>query len=349
MARHLAFLYILLIVYASLHPFTGWRDSGAALFDFLTAPWPRYFTATDLGLNVLAYVPLGMLLVPALQPGLKPAFAAVVAVVAAGLVSFTMETLQHFLPSRVPSNVDLACNIAGAVIGSLLGLRFGGTFADGGGLTRWRERRIFHGGLGDTGLALMALWLLTQLNPEILLFGNGDLRALLGLPAPTAFTAERYFAIEQAVTASGAISAGLIFWQLMRSRSLWLLGTLFLLALLVRTLAAAILVEPNHSGQWLTPGNMLGFGFGMSALVLCLWLPAQVQAIIAALALLAGTALVNLAPENPYLAETLARWHQGHFLNFNGLTRLASTLWPFFALAFLLVFGPARANQARYG
>jgi hypothetical protein len=55
---------------------------------------------------------------------------------------------------------------------------------------------------------------------------------------------------------------------------------------------------------------------------------------------------VNLAPENPYLAYSLAVWRQGHFLNFNGLTRLVSTLWPFAALAYVLAV-VARARGAR--
>jgi hypothetical protein len=37
------------------------------LLDFLSAPWPRYYTGFDLAANILAYVPLGFLLVPALQ------------------------------------------------------------------------------------------------------------------------------------------------------------------------------------------------------------------------------------------------------------------------------------------
>ena len=58
---------------------------------------------------------------------------------------------------------------------------------------------------------------------------------------------------------------------------------------------------------------------------------------LAALALMAGAILVNLAPPNPYSAAALAVWRQGHFLNFNGLTRLVATLWPFLTLPFLLL------------
>ena len=64
-------------------------------------------------------------------------------------------------------------------------------------------------------------------------------------------------------------------------------------------------------------------------------MPARASLLLAALALIAGTLLVNLAPANPYSAAALAAWRQGHFLNFNGLTRLVASLWPFLALPFL--------------
>ena len=63
---------------------------------------------------------------------------------------------------------------------------------------------------------------------------------------------------------------------------------------------------------------------------------------LAALSLMAATVLGNLAPPNPYSLAALAAWRQGHFLNFNGLTRLVATLWPFLTLPFL--FLTARRN-----
>ena len=50
-----------------------------------------------------------------------------------------------------------------------------------------------------------------------------------------------------------------------------------------------------------------------------------------------GPVLVNLTPYNPYSVAALAVWRQGHFLNFNGLTRLTATLWPFLALPALVL------------
>jgi len=122
----------------------------------------------------------------------------------------------------------------------------------------------------------------------------------------------------------------------MRQPSAWLLGVLFLLALLVKALTAAILLDPGRAMDWMTPGVVMGAGIGTGILVMALILPAQAQATVAATALLAGTVLVNLGPQNPYLADTLSRWHQGHFLNFVGLTRLASIVWPFLAMAFII-------------
>ena len=48
LSRHLALAYTALIIYASLHPFSGWRDSALSPFAFLEAGWPRYWTGFDL-------------------------------------------------------------------------------------------------------------------------------------------------------------------------------------------------------------------------------------------------------------------------------------------------------------
>lgn len=342
LAATLALAYALLIAYASVYPLTEWHASGAPLSAFLTAAWPRYYSAFDLGLNVAAYLPLGFLAVPALQPALRPGSAAVLAVALGAGLSLGVELAQHFLPSRVPSNLDLAANLIGMLAGSALGLRYGALFAAGGGLDRWRARRIVRGRAGDLGLTLMALWLLTQLNPEALLFGNGDLRAMLGLAAPVEFSAERHQAVELLVAATGFVAAGLIARETLRESSGWLIATLMLLALATKALAWAVLVGPEAFAQWITPGNRLGVLVGAAVLLPALLLAPPARVAVAALALLASTALVNLAPENPYSVQVLARWYQGHFFNFNGLTRLAASAWPFLALAYLV----GRAQRA---
>ena len=56
---------------------------------------------------------------------------------------------------------------------------------------------------------------------------------------------------------------------------------------------------------------------------------------------------LNLAPENPYLHNMLQFWNPSQFLNFNGLTRLICSLWPFLALPWLMIYRPRR-NESDY-
>ena len=114
--RYLALTYTALVVYASLHPFSGWRDLGLSPFAFLDAGWPHYWTGFDLGVNVAAYIPLGFLLALTLARLPGRASAAIAAAIIGGLLSFGLESLQTWLPARVPSNLDLACNTLGASI-----------------------------------------------------------------------------------------------------------------------------------------------------------------------------------------------------------------------------------------
>ena len=62
----------------------------------------------------------------------------------------------------------------------------------------------------------------------------------------------------------------------------------------------------------------------------------------AAVLLMAATVLGESAPPNPYLAASLKVWQQGHFFNFNGLTRLVSAAWPFIALGYLIYLASRR-------
>lgn len=333
---HLAAAFTLLVIYASLHPFSGWRDSGAPMFAWLTAAWPRYFTVFDLVTNVLAYLPLGFFWSTTFQAALRRHHAALAATVIAMTISFFMETLQNFLPTRVSSNVDLGCNTLGGALGAILAIGRGRTLLAGGRLEAWRQRWFIAGNLGDAGLIIAGLWLLSQLNPETLLFGTGDLRSLLDLEGAISFDVERFPRIETAIAAANTLAAGLLVSCLMRRRRL--VGVLLVLAtaLLVRTFAAMLLESPEHAFHWLTPGNSVGVAIGLLLLLPCLALTPSLRRALTGMALLFATVLVNLSPENPYLSVAAQIWKQGHFLNFNGLTRLASALWPFLALPWLL-------------
>ena len=95
---------------------------------------------------------------------------------------------------------------------------------------------------------------------------------------------------------------------------------------------------------WLTQGAQLGLVIGIVVALAAVALPRAVRLILAVL-LMAATVLVNLAPPNPYLALSLKVWQQGHFLNFNGLTRLVSAAWPFIALGYLMYLASRRRGR----
>jgi len=333
--RYLALAYGLLVAYACLHPFAGWQPNGLPLFDFLSAPWPRYYRGLDIVLNVLGFLPLGFLLAAASPVRWPRLLVVLITFLGASLLSLSLETLQNFLPTRVASNLDLGANAIGALVGSVLGVLGGRRlFAEGGWLHHWHEHRLIHGHLGDLGVVLVALWLLTQLSPETLLFGVGDIRRLFDLPTPLPFSPERFMRLEGIIVATNLLAIGLITRSMLQRFSLTVFAVI-LFGLAARTLAASNFYIPGRPLLWLTPGAVAGLSVGVPALVLGLMLPQVLRHALAAVALLAATLLVNLSPENPYLSFNQTLINQGHFLNFSGLTHLVASLWPFLALGYL--------------
>lgn len=127
-----------------------------------------------------------------------------------------------------------------------------------------------------------------------------------------------------------------------------MLAGLLGVALVVKILSFSILMRAEHIFAWLTPGAQLGLAAGVALAAAALRLPRTARFAAAAMLLMAAAVLVNLAPPNPYFAATLKVWEQGHFLNFNGLTRLVGSLWPLAALGYLIYLASARqANSVR--
>jgi hypothetical protein len=216
-----------------------------------------------------------------------------------------------------------------------------GTFA------RLRQRAFLQGGVIDLGLALMGLWLFIQLNPSSLLFGAGDLRELLGAREPRGERPAFFITIEALTAAANLTAASLLLSCLaspvaaVRAQIVALAGA----ALVVRTAAFAILMRAENVLAWLTHGAQIGLAVGLAVALAAVALPRGLRMILAALLLMVATVLVNLAPANPYLVASLKVWQQGHFLNFNGLTRLVSALWPFAALGYLMYLAGRRPRD----
>jgi VanZ family protein len=337
LVRYLSVGYTLLIAYASLYPFDAWRAALDNPLGFLLADWPRYYTISDLALNVVAYGPLGFLLALVLLPYLRSSSAALFATLAGSLLSIGMEILQHFLPLRVSSNLDVLTNGLGAMMGALLAVSVGERWLLSGHLYRLRQRVFLPGAAVDVGFVVMVMWLFTQLNPEVWLFGNGDLRGVLALSGGLTFDPASYRSLETAVTAVNLAGICLLVTALARTRN-GLAGVLLAFvatAFTLKGLGALALFRPGDLVLWLTPGSMLGLPAGLLLYLVLSRLPQAGVAAAAGCLIAAGFVLVNIAPDNPYLAASVRTWRHGHFLSFSGLTQLSAALWPALACAYL--------------
>jgi hypothetical protein len=290
-------------------------------------------------------VPLGFLAIMALHPRTRGVPAFLLAVAGAAGVSLVLEGVQTYLPARVPTNLDVLCNVGGAALGAALGQHFTPLIA-GGPLSQRRAAAFVPGTGTDLGLVLIGLWLFIQLNPAVLLFGAGDLRDLLAPWEGRARRPEFFVSIEAFTTAANLVAVALLLSMLAvpgRPVRGMVLG-MVLAALAVKTAAVAILMRAENVFTWLTHGAQIGLALGVAGALAALALPRTARLIVAAVLLMAATVLVNLAPPNPYLADSLKVWQQGHFLNFNGLTRLVSALWPFIALGYLIYLASRRRD-----
>jgi len=111
---------------------------------------------------------------------------------------------------------------------------------------------------------------------------------------------------------------------------------------------AIALVQASAPFAWLTPGVLLGLCAGWLLLWGAVRLPRPAQLAASTVCIVAATAAINLAPDNPYHSvppRLLARG-ASHFLNFSGIVRALSELWPFLAIGFLLY---AQASRKRDG
>ena len=345
--------YLFLIVYASWYPFTGWRSNGLPLLSFMNLVKQRYWTGFDVMVNVVGYVPLGILLALAMYPLIRGVWATLLAAILGFLVSGTMEAVQNYLPSRVPSNLDLLTNSAGAFIGACIGPLLARGLLDQGRLYRVRKR--WFAPHASQGLVLLALWPLAQIYPQSFLFGHGqvlpiisgwlsdwfeediDLIAMLR-PGP-AMSVEQYWLSETIITACGMTGAALTLLCLLRRGAprYTLMLLMLAAALFVKALASSLLFRPDNAFVWVTPGAEGGFLIGLIMLAGLAFAPQLAQRRLAVVTLVLSLIVVNTIPANPYFTLTLQGWVQGKFLNFNGAAQFLSLLWPFFALWFLLL------------
>jgi VanZ family protein len=329
-------LYVLFLAIGSLYPFTGWAPLSSWSTNFLTAPWPRYITRTDLATNMLVYVPLGYALA---RWHAHPGHGArgVTAGALTGLaLSLLLESGQELLPGRIASNLDMLVNGLGALTGALLSLHHGRWLRALRALHRWRGRWFLPGGSANFGLGLLLLLFLAQF--ALLPFpGLGwlDLH-LRPIDTPPGgldqINLPWFSAVFLEIATLGAFAANL----LRPGRYVSAMLLLVVLAFMMKLLAATILLKLKVVGGVLSLETLAAF-------LLAFWLLLNPQVsrhrMRVALILLLATLLFRFGlTENHW-------WPAVSVLNIVGLAKLVATLWPVLALILLAASRPGGTGR----
>lgn len=346
----LAWLCVLVTVYASLYPFEDWRNQDIPPWSFVTAPWPKYLTAFDICSNVLGYVPLGFwLCLAALRSGTSRWRALIWSVLLTIGLSFCLESLQSFLPARVPSQVDLLCNSLGGFIGGILAI----VLERRGWLYHWVQfRRNWLAKDASGSLVLMTLWPFALLFPSAVPLGLGhvlervraiflqefpDWAWLQQLP-PDGFFQTLSPRMELVCVALGLwIPAllGLGVLRELRQRLVWVICVLSM-ALMFNALSAALTYGPVHAWFWLNPQVFGGLAVGTLLSLVTIKLPLRWSLSLMVFAQLLLLFWLNQLTASTYLEQTVQTWEQGRFIRFHGLTQWLSWLWPWAVLTWAL-------------
>lgn len=328
----LVLIFIALIVYGSLFPFSGWTNSSVSLFSFLGS-WPTVLEKADLIQNVLAYAPLGLFSVIWLMKSMRFWPALMLATLMGGVLSFVMESIQQFLPSRMASTSDLAMNLLGTFTGGLAAAFLTQKTFSGARFLDLRNHWLRPGILPNIGLITLALWMLSQTSPLVPTFDIAQLRYGLSLLLHSLQTPENLI-FHQALTYAFYIT-GLGLLTLTIAQNSKTIFTPFLL-FIASVLTLKILV----TGRQLSLEALLG-----AVLAVFFLLPFRVlpkKEIIGATGIIlisAGFTLSEIASV-PELRTYAFNWipFGGQMDSLNGLQNIFDIFWPFFALAYFACY-----------
>ncbi len=322
--------YVLLIIYASLSPFTGWQELGLEFGSVLTSPFRLTFGTFDAVTNWLAYLPLGFLLGLTLRDRFTFGRSVVFATLAGMLLSCCLEYVQLYLPSRTSSNTDILTNTLGAFSGAVLA----SATAQHPWFTRMTQWRIglFQPGQDvNFGLSLVLLWMFAQINPSLPILGNVFIteaahRIFMAMPD------EPFNVWESGAVALNLLMIGLLMQNLLRVRRHAVVALVLILCVvaLIKFVAAALLLKSWALLLWLNGEAMLGIVSGLLLMWGVGWLRRPYLLVVAEAAVLGYLilALWVLDSGTPSAAMRLYQWRFGHLLNYNGMSQIVSVIFP---------------------
>jgi VanZ family protein len=328
--------YSLLIVYASLSPFTGWRDQGLTFSAVLGAPLWQTYTPFDALANLLAYIPFGLLLALTLLARFRGGWSVLLSALTGVLLSASMEYAQMYLPMRTSSNLDLLTNSAGALAGALLAMRIAPS-AWFTALWRWRQELVRQGRGVDFGLALAALWMFAQVNPSLPMLGNIFIGEAARYPLFNS-PAEPFNWLASAAVALNLLMLGCLLLTLLRKRrdALVSLALLLCLVAVCKFIAAALLLKSWALLLWLNSEAMLGIIAGLLLLAFATRLPGRHISLFAAFAALTYTGLAHGLLDGSVPSSVMRMYHlKDHLLTYHGMSHAILLLFPLLLLGYL--------------
>jgi VanZ family protein len=334
LARAIALIYGFLIIYTSLSPFDFNFQNGVRGLAWLSAPLPRFIPLFDVVANVLAYIPLGFLLVCAVFPRWRRFVALFIALMSCALLAGAVESMQTWLPTRIPSQIDWWANMLGGFIGALLAVPLGPQWLSGSAIRRQSDVWF---GLNWGAATLFILFPWAQIYPQSAWLGMGAWRQWVGGGDWGTFVMNQTLR-EGLITTSCWLGVGLILSLGMRAKApQWrLLMALLGASVLVKSLFMGLQFGGEISLAWLTTGAVWGMLIA-SALLWWVIRRSSSDRLWIGLACLGGMLLlVNFFPDNPYYALTLKAWIQGRLLHFNDLMKWVSFIWLPFAIIWAL-------------
>ena len=323
--------YALFIVYASLSPFSGWREQGLDFLEVLGAPLLLTYTAFDAAVNLLSYLPFGLLVGLVLRAHFGAVASVILALCLCALLSAGMEYLQMYLPARISSNMDMLSNGAGALLGALLAASVASRAWLFARLTRWRSGLFHQGKEMDFGLALLALWMFGQVNPSLPMLGNVFISEVARQPF-AALPSTPFDWWESGAVTLNLLMLGALLLTLLRvpRNAVTALPVILSVVALAKFVTAAVLLKSWALLLWINSEAVLGMLLGMALLFAALPLPRSAAIISGAAVALAYFSVVNFVfgDNTPAAAMSVYHWHYGHLLNYNGLAQTIALIFP---------------------
>ena len=329
----LIFVYVAMLFYGSLFPFTGWTVPETPLCSFLFF-WPSKLGLADIVQNVLVYAPLGLFVTFWLLGKLRFISALMVATVAGTSLSFIIENIQQFIPDRVASTSDVLMNLLGTLLGGLLSSFLTPETFTGSKLSKFWERWFRTGRLPNLGLIALFLWTLSQTSPLVPSLDIAELRQGLSLLFHTLKT-------------SGNIAIPALLTYVLYITGLGLLTltlgspgkSIFVpfLTLIVFVLSAKVLVE----GRQLSAEALIGAVISVILLYFfkgagCRLVAISILGIISISAGFILSELTSITGQGTHLFNWIP--FSGQMSSLSGFQNILELYWPLFAIAYLAIY-----------